>query len=293
MTKKFQHQSITIQTIIQAPVGKVWEYWTNPKHITQWNKASEDWHTTRAENDLQVGGKFLSRMESRDGSMGFDFSGEYLIIELYKQISYLLDDGRKVQVNFKPGTYETLLTEVFESEQENPPEMQQAGWQAILDNFKKYVESAPNPGKIYFGITIQSTVEKVYKIMLEDAGYREWTSVFNPTSRYEGSWQKGSRILFLGTNHDGKAGGMVSRIRENTPNEYVSIEHLGMVKDGIEILPGPEVESWAGILENYTFTSDDGNTFLSVDLDSNPEFESYFSETWPKALAKLKEICER
>lgn len=293
MTNAFETQSITVQTVILAPVGKVWECWTNPKHITQWNFASVDWHSPRAENDLRVGGKFLSRMESRDGSIGFDFSGEYVQIELYKQINYLLDDGRRVEIKFEPDNKGTLLTEVFESEQENPPEMQQAGWQAILYNFKKHVESLQNLDKLYFWVSIFAPVEKVYNTMLDDACYREWTSVFDPTSRYEGSWQKGSRIKFLGTGHDGKTGGMLSRIRENTPNEFVSIEHLGMVSDGIEILSGAEVESWIGVMENYTFTSYNGKTVVSVDLGSNPEFDSYFSETWPIALAKLKEICEK
>jgi len=107
-----------------------------------WNHASDDWHTTRAENDLRAGGKFSYRMESRDGSMGFDFSGKYEKAEPYRQIEITLDDDRKMQVSFIAEKNETRVIEEFETEQINPPEMQQEGWQAILNNFKKYVESS-------------------------------------------------------------------------------------------------------------------------------------------------------
>jgi uncharacterized protein YndB with AHSA1/START domain len=131
--------AITVSAIIDAPVQKVWESWTAPEHIIHWNNASPDWHTPRAENDLRAGGKFLSRMESRDGSMGFNFEGEYFNVEPLKLIEYVLADDRKIKVYFEPDGDKTKITEVFDAETENPVEMQQAGWQAILDNFKKYV----------------------------------------------------------------------------------------------------------------------------------------------------------
>ncbi len=117
-------------------------------------------------------------------------------------------------------------------------------------------------------------------------------SRINPTSYFEGSWEKDSKILFLGTDKDGNKEGMVSRIKENIPNKLISIEHLGILKNDKEITSGTEVEGWAGALENYTFNEDNGKTFLSVDMDSNQQFKSYFEETWPKALNKLKAICE-
>lgn len=131
---------ITVETTVNAPVEKVWEYWTEPKHITQWNNASDDWHTPIAENDLTVGGKFLTRMEAKDGSFGFDFGGIYDEVKLNEVISYTLGDGRKVTITFKGQGNETQVIETFDAETTNPIEMQQAGWQAILDNFKKYVE---------------------------------------------------------------------------------------------------------------------------------------------------------
>ena len=133
---------LTVEATINASVEKVWKYWTEPKHIIQWNYASEDWHTLKAENDLRTGGKFLSRMEAKDGSWGFDFTGEYDKVDDGKLLEYTIGDGRKVQVLFISKGNATLVTELFEYEQENPAEMQQTGWQQILNNFKKYAEAS-------------------------------------------------------------------------------------------------------------------------------------------------------
>ncbi|MFJ8236145.1 SRPBCC family protein [Ureibacillus sp. NPDC094379] len=135
-------QMLTIETTVQAPVEKVWDYYTEPTHITKWNSASEDWHTPHAENDLRVGGKFLSRMEAKDGSFGFDFGGVYDEVIPHEVIAYTLGDGRKVKINFKGQEDKTDIYVDFEAESENPPEFQKQGWQAILDNFKKYVEKS-------------------------------------------------------------------------------------------------------------------------------------------------------
>lgn len=293
MNTKTANNAITVRALINAPVQKVWEYWTNPQHIIHWNNASPDWHTPRAENDLRAGGKFVSRMEARDGSMGFDFSGKYNKVKHQKIIELTLDDNRKVQVRFDPDGNKTMITEVFDAEQENTVELQKTGWQAILDNFKKYVETPGKREKLHFEIHINAKVEEVYRIMFDESLWKEWTAVFNPTSHFKGSWQKGSGILFLGTDHNGQVGGMASRIKENIPNKFVSIEHLGMVRGDIEITSDFEVDDWSGAMENYTFIEKDGQTLLSVELDAVEDFLSYFFETWPKALDKLKEICER
>lgn len=131
---------ITVKTIVDLPVKKVWEYWTEPEHIVNWNYASDDWHTTKATNDLRVGGRFSSRMEAKDGSFGFDFSGVYNDVKLYSLIGNTLDDGRSMVVSFDEIDGKTLVTEDFEAENENSIELQRSGWQAILDNFKKYAE---------------------------------------------------------------------------------------------------------------------------------------------------------
>ena len=132
---------ITIEASIKAPVEKVWKLWTGTEHITKWNNASPDWHTPSAENDLRVGGKFTSRMEAKDGSFGFDFWGIYDQIRTHELIAYTLGDERKVKINFISKDKETLVIETFEAESENPVDMQIIGWQAILDNFKKYAET--------------------------------------------------------------------------------------------------------------------------------------------------------
>jgi len=132
---------ITVEAIVQAPVGRVWDYWTKPEHIKQWNNASEDWHTPHAENDLRAGGAFSSRMEAKDGSFGFDFGGVYDEVSEHERIAYTLGDGRKVAIDFISQGEATRVVETFEAEQTNAVEMQQAGWQAILDNFKKHAEA--------------------------------------------------------------------------------------------------------------------------------------------------------
>ncbi len=134
-------QTINITTNIKAPKQKVWEYLNDPKHIVNWNFAHESWSCPSAENDLKVGGTFKNRMEAKDGSFGFDFEGTYDEIKDLEEIKYHLADGRKVETKFTQNEDgSTTLMQNFEPESENDIEMQKAGWQAILDNFKKYVE---------------------------------------------------------------------------------------------------------------------------------------------------------
>lgn len=132
---------ITIAASINAPISKVWDYFTLPEHIVNWNQASPDWHTPWAKNDLQAGGRFSSRMEARDGSMGFEFGGVYDAVTPLEGFAYTMEDGRKVQVVFAEDNGQTTIQETFDPEATNPIEMQRAGWQAILDSFKQYTES--------------------------------------------------------------------------------------------------------------------------------------------------------
>lgn len=134
-------KTITVQTTINAPIEKVWKYWTEPKHITKWNFASEEWCCPKAENDLKPKGTFSWRMEAKDGSMGFDFIGEYEEIIDHKLISYKMADGRLVQIHFSVNKNEVTLRETFVVEGSNSDEQQRVGWQMILGNFKKCVET--------------------------------------------------------------------------------------------------------------------------------------------------------
>jgi hypothetical protein len=150
--------------------------------------------------------------------------------------------------------------------------------------------------KLQFKININAPSNKVFDTMLgisNKSTYEQWTTLFNPTSTYEGSWTKGSKILFVGTDDKGEKGGMISEIFDNIPNKFISIRHYGLVKADVEITEGPEVEKWANGFENYTFEENDGTTMVIVDLDTTEDFLSYMNETYPKALDKLKEITEK
>jgi len=142
---------ITVQVRVKAPVEKVWQLWTEPSHITKWNAASDDWHTTRAENDPRTGGRFVTRMEAKDGSFGFDFEGVYDAVVPNERLEYAMPDGRTVKVTFKTDGDETLVTEEFQAETEHSEERQREGWQSILDHFKAYVEWTINPQRELVG----------------------------------------------------------------------------------------------------------------------------------------------
>lgn len=132
--------AITVETMVKASVEKVWNYWNEPEHITNWYNASEDWHAPAAENDLRMDGKLKIRMAAKDGSVAFDFEGIYTKVEKHKLIEFTILDGRKVKINFSSKGDETKVTETFEAESTHPVDMQKGGWQAIIDNFKRYVE---------------------------------------------------------------------------------------------------------------------------------------------------------
>jgi hypothetical protein len=149
--------------------------------------------------------------------------------------------------------------------------------------------------KLQFKISINAPLDKTFDYMLglsSKSTYEHWTALFNPTSSYEGSWDKGSKILFVGVDEKGDKGGMVSKIVENIPNQFVSIQHYGLVKAGKEITEGPEVEKWANGFENYTFGENSGTITVTVDIDAIEDFVDYMNNAYPKALEKLKEICE-
>lgn len=139
--KHMANKNITIETIIKKPIDQVWAKWTLPKHIMEWNNASEDWYTPSAENDLRVGGAFNYRMAARDGSFSFDFSGIYDEVIVGRKIAYTLGDNRKVVTEFAEEDGCVKIVETFEAEETHSLEMQKSGWQAILDNFKRYAET--------------------------------------------------------------------------------------------------------------------------------------------------------
>jgi uncharacterized protein YndB with AHSA1/START domain len=139
--RRGKKMKITIESSVNAPLNKVWHAWNNPADIKQWNSASDDWHTTHSEVDLREGGKFVSRMEAKDGSAGFDFGGEYTRVVPNQLIEYRMDDGREVKTEFSEVSNGVRVKTVFDAETQNSPELQQQGWQAILDNFRRHVEA--------------------------------------------------------------------------------------------------------------------------------------------------------
>ena len=132
---------ITVEATIRADKDKVWDYYTNPDHITQWNFADPSWHCPSAENDMRIGGKYSARMEAKDGSFGFDFEAVYTDVAMWDSFTYVMPDGREVNVDFDEGGEKTHVTVTFDAESENSVEMQKGGWQAILNNFKTYAET--------------------------------------------------------------------------------------------------------------------------------------------------------
>lgn len=135
-------KTITVLATVNAPIEKVWEYWNSPEHIPAWAFASDDWEAPSAENDVRTGGKFKTVMAAKDGSASFDFGGTYTNVIEHEHIEYDMDDGRHVTIVFEAAPEGVKITETFDPENENPVEMQREGWQAILDNFKKYTEAS-------------------------------------------------------------------------------------------------------------------------------------------------------
>jgi hypothetical protein len=147
--------------------------------------------------------------------------------------------------------------------------------------------------KLHYSAFINAPREKVWNTMLEDSTYRQWTEAFGPGSFYKGDWSEGSKILFIGIDpKTGEEAGMVSRIAENKPQEFISIEHMGLYANGQEDTASEEARKWSPAFENYTFTEKDNGTEIQVDMDANEEYADMFNGQWPKALEKLKRMCE-
>ncbi|MCG2612933.1 SRPBCC domain-containing protein [Terrimonas sp. NA20] len=147
--------------------------------------------------------------------------------------------------------------------------------------------------KLHFDIDIDAPAVAVFNAITDKKKYVEWSSAFNPTSTFEGGWEKGDKIHFIGTNKEGKKEGMVSRIKENIPYKQISIQHLGFLDGDKEITEGPGIEKWANAMEEYFLEETNGKTKFSVSMDITEDFKDYMSNTWPKALEKLKEVAER
>jgi uncharacterized protein YndB with AHSA1/START domain len=143
--------------------------------------------------------------------------------------------------------------------------------------------------KQHYKTTIDAPQERVWNVLWGDQSYRDWTSVFSPDSNVKTDWKKGSKAYF----HDGKGNGMVAEIADNVPNQFMSIHHVGTMKDGVEVNDPAETAKWGEALENYTLRNVNGKTELVVDMDVADEYLDYFNKTWPVALDKVKELAEK
>ncbi len=148
--------------------------------------------------------------------------------------------------------------------------------------------------KIHHSIFIEASRQKVWDTMLQSETYTQWTKPFNPTSSFQGDWSQGSKMIFIGTDpENGEQGGMVSRIKENREFEFISIEHIGIIKNGVEDTTSEDARKWTPAFENYTFTEKDGGTEVSVSVDTASEFKEMFDKMWPEALSVLKTLSEK
>ncbi len=277
---------ISVETLVNAPVEKVWDAWNDPIDITKWNQASPDWHCPHAENDLRVGGKLKSRMEAKDGSFGFDFEAVYDEVVEHKKITYTMGDGRQATSSFEKLDNDTKVTTVFDAETENSVELQQNGWQAILNSFKQYVESRK---ELHFSIDIHAGKQKVWETMLQPDTYKIWTNAAWPGSRYDGEWKQGARIKFMGE----EDAGTLALIEVCNPYDYLFARHVALINsDGSLDTSSEMAKEWTGAKEAYQFSEADGITSLKVFIETNEKWANMFEEGWPVALQKLKELCE-
>lgn len=280
------------EALVYKPLTYVWTAYNQPNHIVRWNAASDDWHCPQSQVDLRPGGRFCNRMESRDGAYAFDFEGEYRQVTFEKSLHYVLDDGRHAWVNFEAMGNNCQVKVDFEAENIHPHEMQQQGWQAILDRFAAYTERLKGLKPLHFEQQIAATPEKVEATMLGAETYPVWTLAFNGSSGYKGSWEEGEEIIFLGKNENGKEVGMVGEIAIHRPAEYVAISFTGLWDDGQAIYADEQVAAFKDTREEYRFVKRDGGTLLVVDIDDVGEHYEHFMEIWPKALLDLKKLAE-
>lgn len=305
--ERTEHQDpIVISADVLASANDTWNFFTHAKHVIRWNHASDDWHSVSARNDVREGGKFLFRMEAKNGSFGFDFSGVYERIEKPARLQYRLDDGRMVDVRFEPATnpatntHETSeatnVTISFDPEASHSIAMQREGWQAILNNFKAYAQlHAEKRWEVFlFEITINAPPRTVYEAVTDKELFSCWTRVFHPSSLYEGSWDAGAKILFLGLDAQGCPEGLSAVVTDNIPHSLIALRYVGVVSAGAETTTSEDALAWRDARERYVFRSAQGGkaTELLVDTDVLAGDCENFQAKWNEALAELKKICE-
>jgi uncharacterized protein YndB with AHSA1/START domain len=290
---------IVIHQIFAATPSQVFESCLDSEDNKRWNTAGFGWSTGEVQIDPKVGGRWFAEYKSPDGKDDFVFEGVFTEIIENQKISYKMPkdmgefevDERKAEVlfeEFEKG--KTQVTITFDAEDLNSIEMQKQGWQAILDNFKTFLERKINPenARLILDIDINASPQKVWKTLLEKESYNIWAATFSPGSHYQGEIKYDNKVQFLGPDQSG----LISLVKVCIPEFQVSFEHLGGFKDGKEDPDSPMFLPWKGNRETYTLKSKNEITNLSIYQEMSKTEIEYFEEMWAKALEVIKKIAE-
>lgn len=273
---------ITIGVQIEKQVDIVWSYWTKAAHIKHWYFASEDWWVPWVEQQFEVGHKFIYRMASKDGKMGFDFTGRYTDIKANESITYVLEDDREVITTFEVIDDTVYLKQVFETEDDSSAEMQKQGWQAILNQFKGYTESD------WIRFTLQkhmeTTPEVVYHYLTDNDKYMSWAHVFSDDSKFYGDWVEGGEITFV----DHRESGTVALVENIIPNELIHMKHIKLLKGDSLDETSDEALIWIGTLERYELHKSEDGVLVDVMIECHESYVGFIRDSWIEALNEIE-----
>ncbi len=278
---------IEIEVLIKNSLDKVWEYWTGQPFISQWYSASDDWWTPWVNQNFQVDQGFVYRMEARDGSMGFDFSGVFTEIVDHEKIVYVLEDGRKVLTTFEERDGRILLKQAFDAEDQNSAQMQKDGWQAILNHFKSFCEG--DQIEMSFRTVLGTNPNRVWEYLTLPRLYEEWAIAFSEQPKFVGQWVEGGTIDFI----DFQEGGTRVQLDKVKPFEKLYMTHIAMIDGQAGIVEDhPEAPTWVGTKENYDLELVGKETILTIHIMCHPKYVDYLRNSWEKAVKLMTHVIK-
>ena len=278
---------ISISVTIKSDIHTVWKSFTETKHIVNWYFASPDWHAPTAEHDFNNGGKFSIRMEAWDESFGFDYTGTYDKIVDFKEVVYTLDDGRKVDTSFMQTGDEIVVSQDFQADEGIDVEMQRMGWQGILNQLKKYVESKT----VVFEVEadINASADTVWDCLTKNEIYKKWSKAFSPNSEFKGDWDKGKHIDYI----DIGKGGTRALVEGVELNKFIQQRHIATITAENEIdTKSDSAKHWIGTIENYTLKDIGGAIRFTVHIECHEQFREFIESSWNTAILDFKRVCE-
>lgn len=285
---------ITISTTIQASPKQVFDTYLNPEDNKRWNIAGGGWSTGNANIEPVVGGRSEVEYKSDNGKNDFMFGGTFTEIIPNSKISYTMAfpgiPDRNAEVLFTEIDGSTKVMIIFDGEDQNSEERQKEGWSAILANFKRHVERKANSKNavILLNTTINASAKKIWHIMLDKDGYKNWTSAFCEGSYYEGEMKYNEKIRFLSPG----GSGLNSVVKVCIPFWQVSFEHLGAINKGVDDFDSPDFRGWKGARETYTLTEVDGVTNLEIYQEVNTQEDDVFTKMWEQAFVNIRKLAE-